>query len=118
MAEIVVALLVVAAVGLVGLLATALSPSFIVTLGLATLAAGLLLGVPTGFWYHVLIYRLAAAQGPVPARWWLRPSALHAGLTEAELRPIMRWYRIGGAGFVLSVAGGLVAIAGFLLAWR
>ena len=82
----------------------------------ATLVLGLVVGVPTGFWYHVVLYRIVSARIAVPRRWWLSPSALHVHLTGAEQRRIWLWYRLGGIGFVLSVAGGLAAIAGLLMA--
>ena len=108
----------VAGVGLVVLLATLLTAPVMVTLALGALLLGLVVGVPTGFWYHVLLYRIVSARIAVPRRWWLSPSGLHVHLTDAERRRIYRWYRIGGVGFVLSVVGGLAAIAGLLLGAR
>ena len=114
MLEVAFVLAAVAAVGLLVLSATLFSLRLLALLGLATLAAGLLLGVPTGFWYHVVLYRIVAAKRRLPPRWWLSPSDLHAGLTHAEQRRIQRWYRLGGAGFVLCIVGGVVAIASLL----
>jgi len=48
----------------------------------------------------------------------MSPSELHVHLTDAERRRIYQWYRSGGVGFVLSVVGGLAAIAGLLLGAR
>ena len=106
----------VAAVGLAVLLATVLTAPVMIMLALGALLLGLVVGVPTGFWYHVLLYRIVSARIAVPRRWWLSPSALHVHLTDAEQRRIRLWYRLGGIGFVLSVAGGLAAIAGLLMA--
>lgn len=105
-----------AAVGLVVLLATLLSAPAMIMLAIGVLLLGLAVGVPTGFWYHVLLYRIVATKTAVPRRWWLSPSALHVHLTDADDRRIRLWYRLGGIGFVLSVAGGLAAIAGLLMA--
>jgi hypothetical protein len=114
MLEITLVLIAVVAAGLVGFLATILSSHLLTAIGLSTLLLGLALGVPTGFWYHVILYRFVSTRIPLPRRWWLSPSDLHRHLTDAEQRRIKPWYRIGGVGFVLSVAGGLAAIAGLL----
>jgi hypothetical protein len=106
----------VAAVGLFVLFATVLTAPVMIMLALGALLLGLVLGVPTGFWYHVVLYRIVSARIAVPRRWWLSPSALHVHLTGAEQRQIRLWYRLGGIGFVLSVIGGLAAIAGLLMA--
>jgi hypothetical protein len=116
MLEITLVLTAVAAVGLVVLLATVLTAPVMIMLALGALLLGLVVGVPTGFWYHVLLYRIVSARIAVPRRWWLSPSALHVHLTGAEQRRIWLWYRLGGIGFVLSVVGGLAAIAGLLMA--
>lgn len=106
----------VAAVGLVVLLATVLPAPVMIVLALGALLLGLVVGVPTGFWYHVVLYRTVSVRIAVPRRWWLSPAALHVHLTEAEQRRIRLWYRLGGIGLVLSVVGGLAAIAGLLMA--
>jgi hypothetical protein len=103
------------AVGLIGFSATILTPRFITEMGIGTLLLGLVVGVPTGFWYHVILYRLVSAKIRLPRHWWLSPSSLHRHLTGPEQRRINAWFRMGGAGFVLSVVGGLAAIAGLLM---
>jgi len=105
-----------AVVGLVILLAAVLTAPAMIVLALGTLLLGLALGVPTGLWYHVLLYRIVSAKVAVPPGWWLSPSDLHVHLTGAEQRRIRLWYGLGGIGFVLSVAGGLAAIVGLLMA--
>jgi hypothetical protein len=102
-------------VGLVVLISTLLTPPVMIMLALGTLVVGLVVGVPTGFWYHVMLYRIVSRKVRVPRTWWLSPSALHVHLTDAEERRIKPWYRLGGIGFVLSVVGGLAAIAGMLM---
>ena len=115
MLEITLVLIALVAAGLSGVAGAIVTPRLLTALGLGTLMLGLLLGIPTGFWYHVILYRLAAAKVSVPGTWWLSPARLHVHLSGAEQRRIRPWYRVGGVGFVLSVAGGLVAIAGLLL---
>lgn len=106
----------VAVVGLVVLLATVFTASVMIMLAVGALLLGLVVGVPTGFWYHVVLYRIVSAKIAVPRKWWLSPSDLHVHLTDAEQRGIRLWYRLGGIGFVLSVVGGLAAITGLLMA--
>ena len=101
MLEITLVLIAVAAVGLIGFVATTLTLHLTAAIGLV--------------WYHVLLYRFVSAKIPLPRKWWLSPATLHRHLTDAEQRRIRPWYRTGGVGFVLSVVGGLTAIAGLLL---
>jgi hypothetical protein len=114
MLEIAVMLIAVAVAGLIVSLAAIVTAGLTALLGLGLLALGLVVGVPTGFWYHVVLYRLASPKVPLPRRWWLSPGRLHRHLTAAEQRRIEPWFRIGGVGFVLCVAGGVAAIAGLL----
>ncbi len=66
---------------------------------------GLLLGVPTGVWYHVRLYRALRARGVVASLWWLSPGKHHGLLSKEELRPVMRPFYAGAVGFVLAVLG-------------
>jgi len=116
MLEITLVVSAVAAVGLIGFVATTFTPHLTAAIGLGILLLGLVLSVPTGVWYHVLLYRFVSARIALPRKWWLSPAKLHRHLTDAEQRRIRPWYRTGGVGFVLSVVGGLTAIAGLLLA--
>ena len=116
MLELTLVLAALASVGLVVLLAMLLTPPVMIMLALGALLLGLVVGVPTGFWYHLVLYRIVSRKVPVPRAWWLSPSKLHVHLTDAEQRRISPWYRLGGIGFVLSVVGGLAAIAGLLMA--
>jgi hypothetical protein len=97
MLEATLVLAALASVGLVVLLATLLTPPVMIMLALGTLL-------------------LVSRKIPVPRRWWLSPSGLHVHLTDAEQRRIKPWNRLGGIGFVLSVVGGLAAIAAMLMA--
>jgi hypothetical protein len=83
--------------------------------GVLFACVGLLVGVPTGLWYHVLLYRALRPRGALPRNWWLRPDRLHALLAEDQLRRVMRPFRWGAAGFVLSIVG--CALLGYG-AWR
>ncbi len=119
MIETILVLCAIFAVGLVGLFATMLSPEFMTECGLMALFAGLVTGMPAGLWYHILLYRsLARVTKPVPARWWVSPADLHPRLAPEELARIRPWFVLGGIGFLVSVAGGVMAVAGLLLAAR
>lgn len=116
------ALVVLLGVGLLGAaaLAAALLPAqTLVAAGVFCAGAGLLVGVPTGLWYHVVLYRCLRPRGPLPERWWVRPVALHRQLEPEERPPVLVWFYAGGAGFLLSVLGCGLVVAGVLLeGWR
>lgn len=115
MPEIALVLLALVTVGLLGLAATLLTPQLMTAVGLWVLLAGLLTGVPTGLWYHVLLYRILSRRMELPDRWWWSPVDLHPHLAQEELAKIKPWFTLGGVGFLLSLAGGLAAMAGLLL---
>ncbi len=118
MLEIALVLAAVAAVGFAGVMSAIVTPRLMAGIGVGALFLGLVIGLPTGFWYHVILYRVVSARMPFPRRWWLSPSRLHTHLSGAEQSRITPWYLIGGVGFVLSVAGCLTAIVGLLLGRR
>lgn len=105
----------VVAIALIGLLTVAITPPLMVELGFRGLALGLLIGIPTGWWYHVTLYRVLAARMVVPPRWWRRPVELHPLLTANEYRRVRPWFVAGALGFFLCLAGGVAAIAGLLV---
>jgi len=105
---------------LVGLCAIAfitvvVTPQIMIELGLWVLAVGLLIGIPTGLWYHVALYRELAPRMTLPPRWWRAPVELHPLLTPQEFRRVRPWFVAGAAGFVLCCIGGLAAIAGLMM---
>jgi hypothetical protein len=108
------ALVLVLAVG--GLAAQLLSWTAVLELGVLAVALGLGLGIPTSLVYHAKLARTLAARGELPSRWWLSPTRLHSRLRGAERRAVLRWFFLGGAGFVLTLAGCAAALLGALLA--
>jgi hypothetical protein len=114
MLEVALVALAVLAMGFTGSLGPLLTSTLLTVVGIGTLFLGLVVGVPAGFWYHVILYRFVSKKIRVPGQWWIAPARFHRHLTEAEERRIEPWYLIGGVGFALSVAGGFVAIAGLL----
>ncbi len=114
------ALLVFGGVGLLavlGLVGPSLDPLTVLMSGAAITGFGLVAGVPTGFWYHVVLYRCLRPRGPLPPRWWVHPVGLHAELRPDERSVVMRWFVAGGIGFVFVVIGCVVVIAGVALQW-
>lgn len=78
--------------------------------------AGLGFGVPTGLVYHLALRRALRAAGRLPARWWLRPTALHDELPRADRARVLAWCAAGAAGFVVSVLGCVLVALGALRA--
>jgi hypothetical protein len=83
--------------------------------GLLMSILGLMLGVPTGFSYHLRLYRSLRPRGALPPRWWISPHKLHPQLSDEEKRHVMRPFYYGAAGFVVSVVGCVLIAYG---AWR
>ena len=98
-------------VGLVGLGALSLlSWQSIFGLGVGLVILGMSVGVPAGLGYHVQLHRALSPRGALPPRWWLRPDRFHRALLPAEVPPVMRWFRVGAAGFVVAVIGCAVVL--------
>jgi len=73
--------------------------------GIALIGFGMALGVPTGFWFHVVLYRVMRERGLVVKRWWLRPVGIYESLAKEDRRRVAPWMYLGGAGFVLALVG-------------
>ncbi len=97
-------------------LALPLVPSHAVVVGgLFCIAGGLVVGVPTGVWYHVKLHACLRAAGHVPERWWLRPVALHPRLAPQDRALVLLWFYAGGAGFFVTVVGCVLVVSGVVL---
>lgn len=114
MIEIMLVIGALAILGLVGLLGTLVTVQSVIEMGLWALAVGLVTGLPTGFWYHVVLYRLLSKKITLPRRWWLSPVQLHPRLGTEETARIRPWFLLGGFSFMLSCGGGIMALAGLL----
>lgn len=102
-------------IGLLGYLITIITPQLFSSIGLLMLMVGLAEGIPTGFWYHVVLRRILVKRGPLPPRWWIHPTRHHAQLTLDEHRSIRLWFVLGGIGYAIALTGGLAAIVGLLM---
>ena len=102
-------------VGVLGFVMTILTPSLLTALGLWLLLGGLVTGIPTGLWYHVVLYRSLARKNVLPANWWIKPVQLHPLLASEEFIRVKPWFVLGGFGFALSLIGGLTAMAGLIV---
>jgi hypothetical protein len=102
--------------GVIGYLTLVITPQFMLEFGLWLLAAGLLIGLPAGFWYHVVLYRVLAQRLTLQPGWWRAPVELHPLLTATEFRRVKPWFVAGAVGFGLCVVGGVAAIAALSIA--
>lgn len=105
MIETLLVLLGVGLAALLGLVAPLVPSEWLVRAGWSCTAAGLALGVPTGLWYHLRLRAFLRGDARLPRGWWLRPASLHERLRPEERAPVLRWFRLGGAGFGLAVVG-------------
>jgi hypothetical protein len=84
--------------------------------GIWVTVAGFVLGVPTGFFYHVRLYQVLNPRGELPPRWYWKPLQFNARLRREERNGVMAWCYIGGFGFVVICVGLLTMGAGVSMA--
>jgi hypothetical protein len=116
MLETVIVLVLIALLAAAGWAAVLLEWQVIALAGAACAAFGFALGVPTGFYYHVLLYRFLQPRGLLPRGWYWHPMRYHDHLQAHERPSVHRWMYAGGAGFVLIVLGLAFCLFGILLA--
>lgn len=85
---------------------------------LSLMSIGLLVGVPGGLYYHVLLRRALLQRGPLPRGWYWHPQQHHDELEQARVRKLMPWFWAGALGFGLIVLGFVLAVAALLLWYR
>ncbi|TLY23212.1 MAG: hypothetical protein E6K68_01020 [Nitrospirae bacterium] len=115
MHEIVFLLTTLVGIGLLGYLITIITPQLFSSIGVLMMLVGLAEGIPTGFWYHVVLRRTLIERGNLPPKWWIHPTRHHSQLTPEEHRRIRLWFVLGGIGYAIAVTGGLAAIIGLLI---
>ena len=98
-------------------LSTAWTSSLVTLFYIACLgiAIGLLVGVPAGIRYHLLLYRALAPQGRLEKGWYWHPLRYDKQLTPPEHEPVLFWCRLGALGFVVLCLG---VVAGFICVFR
>ena len=69
------------------------------------IAVGMAVGVPTGFTYHVVLYKQLKIMGEVPRGWYWRPISFNSRLDPRGRARVLPWLYVGGAGFMLVVIG-------------
>ena len=99
---------------LLGSLSNRIPPVLFTEIGLWLLVLGLIEGVPTGFYYHLVLYRILGPKGKLPPRWWISPQRYHVHLDEKERWVVRRWFLLGGIGFIFSVIGGALVFLGLI----
>lgn len=77
---------------------------------------GFLVGVPTGFVYHVRLYRALHPRGELPAGWYWRPIRFNRCLLPEERPGVMSWCYAGGFGFLIICVGLLMMGSGAAMA--
>jgi hypothetical protein len=83
--------------------------------GIGLIALGMLVGVPAGVFYHLVLWRVLRPRQTLGLAFWLHPLRFHATLTDSERRRIMPWMVLGAAGFVAAIVGCALTGVG---AWR
>jgi hypothetical protein len=84
--------------------------------GIWATGAGFVVGVPTGFVYHVRLYQVLYPRGALPPGWFWRPLRFNSLLSREERSGVLVWCYIGGLGFVIICVGLLLMGAGVSMA--
>jgi hypothetical protein len=105
----------VALLAFAGLVLPLVPPTWVLGASFGLVGIGMLLGVPTGFWYHVKLRAALARHGAPPERWWVRPVSLHGQVDPLDRPGVMRWFVAGGVGFVITVLGCFGIVLGVVL---
>ena len=84
--------------------------------GIWVAVAGFVVGVPTGFIYHLRLYQTLHPRGDLPGGWFWRPIRYNSRLLPEERHRVMSWCYIGGLGFVVICFGLLMMGAGVSMA--
>jgi hypothetical protein len=108
------------AIGIIGVLAL-ISGAMLLPWSSLYLAAwvviivGMSVGVPTGFAYHIVLYKQLKMMGEVPRGWYWRPTTYNSRLDSRGRARVLPWFYVGGAGFIL-VAIGIALIVTAMIA--
>jgi hypothetical protein len=95
--------------------AASLDPELLLFGGAWLVGAGFALGLPTGFVYHVALYRSLRRIDALPAQWWLKPTALHGRIPAGDRVWVLGWCYAGAFGLFVILVGIPIGAMG---AWR
>lgn len=117
MREVLIALGIFALLGAVPFLIGMATWQGLVIAGGVLLALGMLIGVPCGVVYHVLLHRALAPKGRLVRNWIWRPIAQHVHLESGRERlVVLAWCYVAAGGWGLSMLGcvllGIAAVMG------
>ena len=82
--------------------------------GVATIIAGMGLGLPAGVGYHVAMHRGLAASRIEAGKWWWSPVRYHGQLETRSRRAVMRWFVAGVIGATLAFVGCAILVVCFV----
>lgn len=82
--------------------------------GVWLILIGFAFGTPTGFVYHIALYRALHPRGALPRRWWLRPNRHHGALRDEERFGVLFWFTLGAIGYTVIVVGCVMLAAAAL----
>ena len=85
---------------------------------LMLMGIGLLVGVPSGLYYHLLLRRALKRRGGLPRGWYWRPQQHHNDVDPAAVDTLLPWFWVGAVGFGLIVLGFVLAVAAMVLWFR
>ena len=92
------------------------APYSLLVLGIGLAVTGLVFGSAAGFVYHWHLRAALLLLGPPPRAWWLSPVRHHDKIDRARLIRLRPWFIAGAIGFVVSIAGCVLAIGGVVKA--
>ncbi len=78
-------------------------------------AAGMLLSLPSGLWYHLRLRSTLLRSGALPRTWWLYPTRLHDRIPDERRSWVLRPFYAGAFGMFVSIVGCVFVAYG---AWR
>lgn len=114
MREIALVLFLLLVLGLFG--AVALIPwESLFRVGLVLALIGFAMGVPTGFIYHVLLFRALNPRAALPRGWIWSPFKLHDRLERKERFPVLLFCYVGAVGFFAIVLGQVLLVTAIVL---
>jgi len=84
--------------------------------GIWVTLAGFVVGVPTGFIYHLRLFKALRPRGDLPPGWYWRPLRFNSRLRPEERVGVMAWCYVGGLGFLVICLGLILMGAGVSMA--